>query len=149
MLRAIQRLMVVAGVMALLYAFFTTGSHGGCSSATPGDAGAGGAASPAAERCLQLTMGPSPIVLVVLAALVLFAIGRVRRRAADQLVALVILNRFTIVVAVVAAASALIAAAWFWSLPLEVDAHGAYSLWLPFPFASVNVDSSPVADLPG
>ncbi|GAB3411274.1 hypothetical protein GCM10027515_32610 [Schumannella luteola] len=150
LLRAVRRLVVVAGLVALAYSFVTVASRGYCPGGFTGDGGyldAQGDPTDAVPQCLNLTMNASPFVLLAIGALVFVAIGVVQRHAVDLPHALRMFRRYTIAIAIVAGASALIGHVWFWLLPLNDWTGDGYSFVFPFPFASVDVNVSP-ADSP-
>lgn len=144
----IRRLLVVAVVAGLAYATVTVANKVYC----PGgfDAGGGfvdadGRPTPVAPQCIDMMLGPSPLLYVAVGIIVFVALGRVLRRAVTVLDALRILNRTTIAVGVVFAASAVISLAWFAFIPIEdFDPAGSYMFLYPFPFGSVTIEITPM-----
>lgn len=143
----IRRLLYVALAAGVLYSMFVSASKSGC----PGgitDTGAfidaNGQPTDIAPVCVNMTLRPSPLVLIAIAAIVLWAIDRVLRRADTEASAVRILDRAALAIMIAAAVSVVIAQVWFALTPLYgLDGAGTY-LW-PFPFGSVDLQTSPMS----
>ncbi|GAA1923630.1 hypothetical protein GCM10009775_14990 [Microbacterium aoyamense] len=142
----IRRLIWTAIGSALVYSTFISASKGGCPGGVDADGGfvdANGVATEIAPMCTSLTMRPSWIVLVALAAIVLGVLGRVLRRAEDETAALRMLDRAALAIMVIAGASIVIAQVWFAMIPL--DGFGGTGTYVyPFPFGAVELDTYPM-----
>lgn len=144
----IWRLVAVTTIAGLMYSIFLGASKAGCGggfTAGGGYVDANGDPTEMAPQCVSLSLHPSPVVMLVLAAIVLWALRRVVRRATDEASAIHILDRAALVAVVVAGASVVIAQVWFAAIPVYgIDGSGTY-IW-PFPFGSVDFESSPMAE---
>lgn len=127
----LRRLLVTAGVAALVYTALSTGSVGTCSD---GD-GTFGPNGEAHVTCASLVLRPSWVMYAVFALIVFVAIGRVARRASTVPEALRVLDRaaaLTVIFALVAAAIGLL-----WMMLVPVDSLlGTGTVLFPFPFSS-------------
>lgn len=138
----IRRLLIVALVAGVLFPAFTRGSRGGCPGGVSSDGGfvdATGQAVDEAPRCVNLELGPNPLVFVGIALIVLLAIGRVMR-AADEAAAVRILDRAAILVVVLVLVAAVVSQVWFRLVSLETFDSDSWSLVSPFPFAIIDVE---------
>ncbi|AXH34376.1 hypothetical protein DVJ78_02130 [Humibacter sp. BT305] len=95
--------------------------------------------------CVTLTLGPSPLVFIALAVIVIVAVARILRRGQTQETAIRIATRAAIVVAAVAAGSVVIAYVWFAFIPVQSWSPDEPSFFLyPFPFGTVDTVSEPL-----
>ncbi|GAA1504273.1 hypothetical protein BJ978_000359 [Agromyces terreus] len=120
-IRRIRRLLIWAGVTALVYGTLVTASKGGCPGGATGDGGyldANGDPTEVVPQCVQLTLKPSGLVFVFIAVAVLVAISRVLR-AGDQASAIRVLDRTAIVIVAVVAAWSVVTLVSFLSIPLD------------------------------
>lgn len=142
----IRRLVYVAIVATVLYSLFVGASKGGCAGGVAADGGfvdSNGKPSPIPPECVTLTLQPSPVMLIILAGIVLWALGRVLRRAESEASAVRIVDRASLAIIMVAGCSVLIAQIWFNLIPLHgIGGTGLY-IW-PFPFGSVDYQTSPI-----
>ena len=142
----IRRLLYVTIATGVLYSTFTIGMKAGCPGGVDANGGfidANGNPTDFPPDCVTLNLGPSPIILILIAGVVLWALGRVLHRADSEASAMRILDRAAIAVIIIAAVSLLIAHVWFALIPLYgVDDTGTY--YWPFPFGSVNMQTSPM-----
>ena len=136
----IRRLLVVGVLAALGYAAFMSASKGYC----PGGIGDGGfidaAGDPTdvAPRCVNLTLGPSPLIFAVIVGIAFWALTRVLRRAVDVPSAIRVVDRAAAAIAILAVASVVISQSWFALIPIT-DWDGTGSFFYPFPFGSVDM----------
>lgn len=73
---------------------------------------------------------------IAIAIVACLAISRAARHAVDEADAIRMIDRAGVIVMAIAGASAVIAATWFWMLPMPGDAQ---SVLFPFPFGAVEV----------
>lgn len=141
-IRRIRRVLVVSVLAALVFPAFMGGSRGRCFGGIDGEGGfvdSSGQAVDEAPRCVQLALGPNPLLFVGIALIVLLAIGRVIR-AADEPAALRTLDRAAILVVVLVLAAAVISQVWFRMVPMEAFNSESWSLFSPFPFGIIDVE---------
>lgn len=141
----IRRLLVLALAAASAYSVFTRGTKGICPGGFDGNGGfldADGNATEIAPSCVQLTLGPSPLVLIAAALLVIGALTRVLRRAENVEAAIRTLDRTATIIVGVLVASCAIAVVWFALIPIA-DASESWSAVYPFPFGSVEMTIAP------
>ncbi len=103
---------------------------------------ADGAPTDIEPRCGTATLSPSPLVFLLVAAIVMIALTMILRRAVDEDHAFRILNnaRMAIVVlTLVAMAVGSIAV-----MTLRVDDWGAFAVFSPLPFAQFDVETWPI-----
>ncbi|UNK69589.1 hypothetical protein [Microbacterium sp. H1-D42] len=141
----IRRLLVVGVLAALGYAAFMSASKGFC----PGGVSDGGfidaAGNPTdvAPTCVNLTLRPSPLILAAIAVIVFWALTRVLRRAVDVPSAIRIVDRAAAAIVILVVASVVISQVWFALIPLT-DWDGTGTFFYPFPFGSVDMQTSPM-----
>lgn len=144
----IRRILIVAVIAALVYPTLMVGSSGYCPGGVDGNGGfidASGRPIDEALPCVQLTLGPNPLVFVGIALIVLLALGRVMR-APDETAALRTLDRAAIGVAVLVVAAVVISVVWFRMIPIERFSSGSWSVFSPFPFGSIDVEITPMTE---
>ncbi|WP_288874293.1 hypothetical protein [uncultured Microbacterium sp.] len=142
----IRRLLIVAVVAALVYPTLMVASRGYCPGGIDGSGGfidASGQPVDEAPLCVQLTLGPGPLVYVGLAAIVLLALGRVMK-ASDQHGALKDLNRAAIEVGALVVVAIVVSHVWFFLIPMEGFASGSWTVFSPFPFGNIDVTTTPL-----
>lgn len=131
---------------ALLYNFVTHATKSACPGGGPAADGgyldADGVPTDGVPQCISLTLQPSIVVSAVIVLVVLLAITRVLKRAATEGDAFRILHRARIVIIAVATASILISYVWFLLIPID-GWNGTGTLWFPFPFGTVLMDTYP------
>ena len=137
-LRRTRRLLITGLVTALAYSVLSSGSKGYC--ADPTGAVDGGQATDAAPNCVTLSLQPSGITYLAIAVIVLFAIGRVLRRATDEASAIRILYRAATVMVGVVVVWLIVTHVSFWSIPFEFD--GSIPALPGFTFGNIRVDLS-------
>jgi hypothetical protein len=135
MRRYIRNLVIWVVCWGVAYNVGATASKGLC---------AGGEAADGVQHCTRLTMGPSWLVSLALVVIVVVALTRAGRHARTPAVAVRMLQRTALVIALVAAGSIALSLLSFFALPLD-GASGMVSGWLPFPFATVTVGQVPLA----
>lgn len=144
----IRRVLIVAVIAAMIYPTLMVASAGYCAGGVDGNGGfidASGRPVDEALPCVQLTLGPSPLVYVGIALIVLLAIGRVLK-ARDEPTALRTLDRAAIGVAVLVVVAVIVSVVWFRMTPLEGFSSGSWSVFSPFPFGVINVEVTPMTD---
>ncbi|GLI26478.1 hypothetical protein ARHIZOSPH14_07200 [Agromyces rhizosphaerae] len=117
-LRRTHRLLYTAIGTAIAYSVLSSGSKE--YRADPAGALDGNTqGTDAAYTGVTLSLQPSGIAYLAIAVIVLFAIGRVLRRATDEASAIRILDRAALVMIGVVIAWTIVAHISFWSIPLE------------------------------
>ncbi|MGV8882092.1 MAG: hypothetical protein ACOH19_08040 [Rhodoglobus sp.] len=142
----VRRLLVVGLVAAFGYSIFMTGSKGYCPGGVSADGSfvdAAGNATDIAPRCINLTLEPSWLVFLAVAAIACGALTMVLRRAADIHSAIRYLDRAAAAIAIIAGASVVISQIWFAMIPIT-DWDGTGTFFFPFPFGSVDVEIEPM-----
>jgi hypothetical protein len=127
----VRQLLINCLVVGVLYSLFTTGSRGGTTvTSAPGQ--------PAYE--VNLTLHPSPIIYVAIAAACFYSIHRVLTHVTDEAAAIGVFRRASLVVVLIAACSVVIADVWFFASPLA--GWPSPGTWIaPFPFGSQDVST--------
>ncbi|BDZ65410.1 hypothetical protein [Agromyces mangrovi Wang et al. 2018] len=138
-LRRTRRLLITGLVTALAYSVLSSASKGYCADPA-GPADNGGQATDAAVNCVTLSLQPSGIAYLAIAVIVLFAIGRVLRRATDEASAIRILDHAALVMIGVVAAWLIVTHVSFWTIPFEFD--GGVPTLPGFTFGNIRVDLS-------
>jgi len=122
-----RRLLLICLGSGLVYSGIANATHGG-----PASNGSGGTIE------VQLDLQPSPVIYLVIGLIYFVAIQSVLSRATNEAHAARILRRAGRVVMITAAASAVIALVWFFSVPLEGWPHPV--TWIaPFLFGTQSV----------
>jgi hypothetical protein len=147
-IRRIRRLLLVGVGSAVVYSTFMLASKGGCFggvTATGEFTDADGIPTDVAPVCVEMTLGPNPVMVLMLAAVIVAAISRVLSHADGEAAAIRILDRAALAVMIITVASLIIAQVWFHLMPLDgIDGTGTY-IW-PFPFGSVDFQPSPMTN---
>ncbi|WP_223624025.1 hypothetical protein [Microbacterium sp. EST19A] len=142
----IRRVLMISVVAVLGYAALTRGSAGYCAGGVDSDGGfidASGQAVDEAPRCVQLTLGPSPVFFVGIALIILIAIGRVMK-ASDESTALRTLDRAALIVVALVIVAIVVSWVWLRLVPIEDFARGGGTIFSPFPFGFIDVDLVPM-----
>ena len=129
----------------LLYGIVTNASRSACPggrSPSGGYLDANGQPTDLAPECVSLTLQPSLFVAAAVVVVVLAALTRVLRRANTEAEALRIIDHAGIAIIALVSASIVIAHVWFWLIPIA-DWNGSGTLWVPFPFGSVTMETYP------
>lgn len=140
----IRRLVIAALVAGFGYAALTQASSSYCPGGFDSDGNYvdwAGNATDVVPSCVNLALRPSPFVLIAIAAIVVWALGAVIRRATDETAALRLIDRAALAVIIVAAASLFISQVWFGLLPVT-SWDGTGTFVYPFPFGSVEMTTS-------
>jgi len=149
MLRRLRVLIVEAVIAAFAYAGLTAASKSVCfggSDANGGFLDADGHPSQTVPICVTATLHASPFILIAIAAIVFFTIGRVLARARDEASAIRTFHRAAIIVLAVAAVSVAAAYVCFFAFtPLEGLPDEGFH-YLGFPFAVVDVTTTSLAN---
>lgn len=142
----IRSLLVWAIVASGVLATFLRGTHGSCSGGLASDGrgfiAADGTPTDIEPRCGTATLSPSPLLFLLLAAIVIGALTLILRRAVDEDHAFRILNnaRMAIVVLTLVA----MAVGWIAVMTLRVDDWSSFSVLSPQPFAQFDVETWPL-----
>lgn len=142
----IRRLVIVSVIAAFVYPVFMTASRGYCAGGFDGQGGfidASGRAVDDAPRCIQLALGPSPLLYVGIALLVVLAIGRAMK-APDELTARRSLNRSAFAVVGIVVFAIVVSQVWFRLVSIEEFTSGSWSIFSPFPFGAIDVEIAPM-----
>lgn len=143
----VRRLFVVGLIAAVCYSMFMAASKGYCPGGVDADGGfvdAAGNATDSSPACVYLTLQPSPLVLIAVAAVALGAITMVLRRATDVPSAIRYLDRAAAAIAILTVASVAISQIWFAMIPIT-DWDGTGTFFYPFPFGSVHFETEPMS----
>lgn len=143
----IRRTLIWTLIIAVLFPAFMSGSRGYCPGGVDGNGGfidASGRPVDEAPMCVQLSLGPSPLVHVGIALIVLFAIGRVMK-ASDERAALRILERAIQGAGLLAVVAIIVSNVWFLMTPIEGFSSGSWSVFSPFPFGIISVEITPMS----
>jgi hypothetical protein len=142
----IRRLLIVAGIVALVYPSVMVASQTYCPGGIDGSGGfidASGQPTDEAPVCIELTLAPSPLVYVGIAATVLLTLGRVMK-ANDEAGALQTLNRAVIGITALVGIGVVVAHVWFSLIPVEGFTAHSWSIVHPFPFGTIDVTTTPL-----
>lgn len=145
-IRRIRRMLLWALGMAVVYSIIGTASKGGCPGGFTGDGGyldANGDPTDVASMCVNLTLRPSPIVFVAIAAIVIVAMTLVLRRADSESAALRTLDRAVIVIVAVTIGWAALTMVSFSAIPYD-SWDGIEPFTIPFTFGDIDIDVSPM-----
>ncbi|MCK2035291.1 hypothetical protein KZC51_04000 [Microbacterium sp. SSW1-49] len=144
----IRRVLILAVIAAMIYPTLMVASSGFCPGGVDGNGGfidASGRPVDEPLPCIQMTLGPSPLVYVGIALIVLLALGRVMR-ASDEATALRTLDREAIGVAALVSVAVVVSVVWFRMIPLDQFSSGSWSVFSPFPFGVISVDVTPMTE---
>ncbi|GAA1823716.1 hypothetical protein [Agromyces salentinus] len=120
-IRRIRRLLIWAGVTALVYGTVVTASKGGCPGGVTSDGGyldGNGEPTSVVPQCVTMTLKPTGLVFVFIGLMVIWSITRVLRTS-EQAAAIRILDRAAVVIVAVTVAWAVISMVSFLSVPLQ------------------------------
>ena len=135
----IRRLIIVALVAGVAYSVLTAAGKGYCAG---GFTDAAGNPVDTVPSCVTLTLRPSPLVYFAIAAIILWALTRVLRKANGVASALRVLDRAAVAVGVLVTVSIVVSQVWFALIPItEWDGTGTF--FYPFPFGAVDMVSTP------
>ena len=141
----IRRLIIVALVAGVSYSVLTAAGKGYCVGGADGAGGftdAAGNPVDTVPSCVTLTLRPSPMVYFAVAAIILWALTRVLRKANGVASALRVLDRAAVAIGVLVAVSILVSQVWFALIPItEWDGTGTF--FYPFPFGAVDMGTTP------
>lgn len=144
----IRRLLITSLAAGVAYLILPRGSRAFCPGGVDGSGGfldANGDPTGVAPSCIQLTLAPSPLVIIAIAVIVIACLTRLLRRAGTVGEALRILDRAALAIGILVAVSIAVAMVWFWMIPItDWTPAGATSLFFPFPFAAVDVTVTPM-----
>ncbi|MFD4958671.1 hypothetical protein [Microbacterium sp. NPDC058389] len=147
----IRRVLVVALVAGFAYTAVTVASAGGCAGGSDGSGGfvdSAGRSTDLPPTCVQLTLRPTPLVVIAIGLIVLFAIGRVLK-AVDERAALRTLDRAVAGIGVLAAVAIIVSHVWFQLVPLDDLMSGSWTVFSPFPFGTIDVSTEPMPGMAG
>lgn len=143
----VRRVLVVGLVATAGYSMFMTGSKAYCPGGVHADGSfvdAAGNATDTAPICVSLSVQPSGLVFLAIAAIAFGALTKVLRRAVDVPSAIRYLDRAAAVIAILRVASVAISQIWFAMIPLT-DWDGTGTFFYPFPFGSVELETEPMS----
>lgn len=143
----VRRLLAVGLAAAAGYSLFMTSGKGYCPGGVTADGGftdAAGNATETAPLCVNLSLQPSALIFIAIAAIAFAAITMVLRRAADVPSALRYLDRASAAISILAVASVVISQIWFAMIPIT-DWDGTGTFFYPFPFGSVELRTEPMS----
>lgn len=133
---------VASGVMGT----FLRGTHQSCSGGlSPNGQGfvtTAGAPTDIEPFCGTATLSPSPLVFLLLAAIVIGSLTLVLRRAVDEDHAFRILGNARMAIAILTLVA--VATGWIAVMTLQIDDWSSYSIFSPQPFAQFDVESWPI-----
>jgi Na+/H+-dicarboxylate symporter len=142
----IRSLVIWGVVAAAVLGTFLRGVHQSCSGALASDGtsflGADGTPTDIEPRCGTVSMSPSPLVFVLLAAIVIGALTLILRRADDTDQAFRILGNARMALVIVTLVA--LAVGWIAIMTLKVDDWSSFALYSPLPFAQFDVDTTPI-----
>ncbi|MDO9395349.1 MAG: hypothetical protein Q7T71_02245 [Herbiconiux sp.] len=143
----IRRMIVVVFIAGLAYGALITAGKSICVGGVDGAGGSldsSGAATDAATTCLTLTLGPSPLMIIAFAVIVVIALTRVLKRSTSERDALKTLDRAVVVVVALAVTGIVVSQAWFALIPIsDWRPTGSFSFFSPFPLGSVDLSITP------
>ncbi len=142
----IRRVLILAVIAALVYPSVMVASQTYCPGGVDGSGGfidASGQPTDEAPVCIELTLAPSPLVYIGIAAIVLLALGRVMK-ANDEAAALQTLNRAVIGIVVLVGIGVVVSHLWFSLIPMESFTAHSWSIVHPFPFGTIDVTTTPL-----
>ncbi|MDQ0646567.1 hypothetical protein QFZ53_000763 [Microbacterium natoriense] len=142
----IRRLVIVSVIAAFAYAVFMTANRGYCAGGFDAQGGfidASGRAVDQAPRCVELTLGASPLLYAGIALFVVLAIGRATN-ASTAMATRRSLNRSAFVVVGIVVFAIVVSQMWFQLVPIEGFASGGGSIFSPFPFGIIDVETTPM-----
>ncbi len=143
----VRRLLLIGLAAAAGYSIFMTSNKGYCPGGVTADGSftdAAGNVTDTAPLCVSLSLHPSPLVFIAIAAIAFAAITMVLRRAADIPSAIRYLDRAAAVIAILAVASVVISQIWFAMIPIT-DWDGTGTFFYPFPFGLVELTTEPMS----
>lgn len=150
-IRRIRGMLLWSVGTAIVYSALSTASQGRCPGGVTGDGGyidSNGDPTDVAPMCVNLTLRPSPIVFIAIAAIVIIAITLVLRRADSERAALRIIDRAVILMVAVTIGWAALTMVSFFAIPLE-SWDGVDPFMIPFTFGNTDIDVSPMQSISG
>ncbi|MFJ6428341.1 MULTISPECIES: hypothetical protein [Microbacterium] len=142
----IRRVLITALVAVFVYSTLMVASRSYCPGGVDGSGGfidSAGQPTDQAPVCMDLTLRPSPLVYIGIAAIVLITLGRVMK-ASDERSALKTLNRASIGVAALVVLAIVVSLVWFFLIPMEEFTSGSWTVFSPFPFGAIDVTTTPL-----
>lgn len=142
----IRRVVIVAVIAALVYPALMVASRSYCPGGVNGSGGfidSAGQPTDQAPVCIDLTLSPSPLVYIGIAAIVLINLGRVMKASGEH-TALTTLNRAAIGVSALVGLAIIVSLVWFFLIPMEGFTSGSWTVFSPFPFGSIDVTTTPM-----
>ena len=142
----IRRVLITTLVAVFVYSSLMVASRSYCPGGVDGSGGfigASGQPTDQAPVCIDLTLRPSPLVYIGIAAIVLITLGRVMK-ASDERAALRALNRAAIGIAALVAVAIVVSVVWFFLIPMEGFTSDSWTVFSPFPFGNIDVTTTPM-----
>ncbi|MCB8043800.1 hypothetical protein JM654_04775 [Microbacterium oxydans] len=146
MIAEIRRVLITTLVAVFVYSSLMVASRSYCPGGVDGSGGfigSSGQPTDQAPVCIDLTLSPSPLVYIGIAAMVLITLGRVMK-ASDEHTALTTLNRAAIGVSALVALAIIVSLVWFFLIPMEGFTSGSWTVFSPFPFGNIDVTTTPM-----
>lgn len=145
-LTRIRRLIIVAVLAAVGYVVLMSASKVYCPGGMNSEGefvDAMGAVVEVAPSCISLTLRPSVLVYLAIAAIVIGVVTKIIRRATDQHAAFQYIDRGAAAIAILVVASIVVSQVWFAMIPIT-DWDGGETFFYPFPIGSVDLVISPM-----
>lgn len=142
----IRRVLTTALLAVLVYSTLMVASRSYCPGGVDGSGGfidSSGQSTGEAPMCIDLTLHPSPLVYIGIAAIVLITLGRVMK-ASEERAALTTLNRAAIGIAALVGVAIVVSLVWFFLIPVEGFTSGSWSVFSPFPLGNIDVTTTPL-----
>lgn len=142
----IRRVLITAMVAVFVYSSLMVAGRSYCPGGVNGSGGfidSSGQPTDQAPVCIDLTLSPSPMVYIGIAAIVLITLGRVMK-ASDEHTALKTLNRAAIGVSALVGLAIIVSLVWFFLIPMEGFNSGSWTVFSPFPFGSIDLTTTPM-----
>ncbi|MGH3690290.1 MAG: hypothetical protein ACRDT7_09055 [Microbacterium sp.] len=142
----IRRVLITTLVAVFVYSSLMVASRSYCPGGVDGSGGfidSSGRPTDQAPVCIDLTLSPSPLVYIGIAAIVLITLGRVMK-ASDEHTALKTLNRAAIGVSALVGLAIIVSLVWFFLIPIEGFTSGSWTVFSPFPFGNIDVTTTPM-----
>jgi hypothetical protein len=145
-MQRMRKLLILALVSSLVYSMFVGASWGRCPGGSDGSGGfVDGSGNPTdvAPSCISLSLGPNPLIYVVIALIVIGALTSALKKARTEADALRYLDSAAAVISVLIVVCIVVSQIWFWNLPVDEWDGGPANFIYPFPFGSVTTVITP------
>ncbi len=142
----IRRVLITTLVAVFVYSSLMVASRSYCPGGVDGSGGfidSSGRPTDQAPVCIDLTLRPSPLVYIGIAAIVLITLGRVMK-VSDERAPLRALNRAANGIAALVAVAIVVSLVWFFLIPMEGFTSDSWTVFSPFPFGNIDVTTTPM-----